>query len=84
MDRFHGFEAIQDDMVLLASLHVTFLFSLELPLNFFIRELLYVLTYTLKVLIYKVHLLWASGLLKMARDLIAPYIKVLTGLPPGE
>ena len=84
MDGFHGFEAIQDDMVLLASLHVTFLFSLELPLNLFIRELLYVLTYTLKVLIYKIHLLWVSGLLKMARDLIAPYIKVLTGLPPGE
>ena len=84
MDRLHGFKAIQDDMVLLTSLHVTLLFSLELPLYFLIGELLHVLTYTLKILIYKVHLFRVSGLLKMARDLIAPYIKVLTGLPPGE
>ena len=84
MDRLHGFEAIQDDMVLLTSLHVTLLLSLKLPLYFLIGELLHVLTYTLKILIYKVHLLWVSGLLKMARDLIAPYVKVLTGLPPRE
>ena len=84
MDGLHGFEAIQDDMVLLTSLHVTLLLSLELPLYFLIGELLHVLTYTLKILIYKVHLLWVSGLLKMARDLIAPHIKVLTGLPSGE
>ena len=84
VDRLHGFEAIQDDMVLLTSLHVTLLLSLELPLYFLIGELLYILTYTLKILIYKIHLLWVSGLLKMARDLIAPYVKVLTGLPPGE
>ena len=84
MDGLHGFEAIQDDMVLLTSLHVTFLLSSELPLYFLIGELLHVLTYTLKILIYKIHLFWVSGLLKVARDLIAPYIKVLTGLPPGE
>ena len=84
MDGFHGFEAIQDDMVLLTSLHVTLLLSLELPLYFLVGELLYILTYTLKILIYKIHLFRVSGLLKMARDLIAPYIKVLTGLPPGE
>ena len=84
MDGLHSFEAIQDDMVLLTSLHVTLLLSLELPLYFLIGELLHVLTYTLKILIYKVHLFRVSGLLKMARDLIAPYIKVLTGLPPGE
>ena len=71
-------------MVLLTSLHVTLLLSLELPLYFLIGELLHVLTYTLKILIYKIHLFWVSGLLKMARDLIAPYVKVLTGLPPGE
>ena len=84
MDGLHGFEAIQDDMVLLTSLHVTLLLSLELPLYFLIGELLYILIHTLKILIYKVHLFRVSGLLKMARDLIAPYIKVLTGLPPGE
>ena len=84
MDGLHGFEAIQDDMVLLTSFHVTFLLSLELPLNLFIGELLYVLVDTLTILIYNVHLLWVSGLLKMAKDLIAPYVKVLTGLPPGE
>ena len=71
-------------MVLLTSLHVTLLLSLELPLYFLIGELLYILTYTLKILIYKVYLLRASGLLKVAWDLIAPHIKVLTGLPPGE
>ena len=84
MDGLHGFEAIQDDMVLFTSLHVTLLLSLELPLYFLIGELLYILTYTLKILIYKIHLFRVSGLLKMARDLIAPYIKVLIGLPPGE
>ena len=84
MDRLHGFEAIQDDMVLLTSLHVTLLLSLELPLYFLIGELLYVLVYTLTILIYNVYLLRACGLLKVARDLIAPYIEVLTGLLPGE
>ena len=84
MDGLHSFEAIQDDMVLLTSLHVTLLLSLELPLYFLIGELLYILIHTLKVLIYNVYLFRVSGLLKMARDLIAPYIKVLTGLPPGE
>ena len=84
MDGFHGFEAIQDDMVLLTSLHVTLLLSLELPLNLLIGELLHILTYTLKVLIYKIHLFRVSGLLKMARDLIAPYVEILTGLLPGE
>ena len=84
MDGLHGFEAIQDDMVLLTSLHVTLLLSLELPLYFLIGELLYILIHTLKILIYNVYLFRACALLKVARDLIAPHIKVLTGLPPGE
>ena len=84
MDGLHGFEAIQDDMILLTSLHVTLLLSLELPLYFLIGELLHILTYTLTILIYNVYLLRACGLLKVARDLVAPHIKVLTGLPPGE
>ena len=84
MDGLHGFEAIQDDMVLLTSFHVTLLLSLELPLYFLIGELLYILIHALKILIYNVYLFRACGLLKVARDLIAPYIKVLTGLPPGE
>ena len=71
MDGLHGFEAIQDDMVLLTSFHVTLLLSLELPLNILIGELLYVLVYTLTILIYNVYLFRASGLLKVARDLIA-------------
>ena len=80
MNRLHGFEAIQDDMVLFTSLHVTLLLSLELPLNFLIGELLYILTYTLKIIICKIHLFWVSGLLKMAKDLTAPNVKVLTRL----
>ena len=71
-------------MVLLASLHITLLLSLELLLDLFIGELLYNLTYSLSILIYKILLFLVSGLLKMVKDLIVPYIKVLIGLPPRE